>query len=108
MYWMIVVRVVPDAMTRMVGVAASVVIPLTAEHSSSRRRCDYRLDGPALRRAAPADLCISSTAVAPFPMDVTATLSGRKTLFGLHIDSVADIKSADNASKADAGNATQL
>ena len=84
--WLLIVRAVPDTITRIVGVNAEFTVPLTAVYSrgTKSRRCEYRLEGEFLERAFPGRRCVSSS-FAPFPSDVNITLQVKTTALGMHI-----------------------
>ena len=97
MLWMLVVRVIPDAFTRVVGSSVQITAPMRAVHRSSRRICDYKLEGAVLDRAFPGHLCTRQSAFPSFPSDVSIILQGKETIFGVHIQRYFESSAAEEA-----------
>ena len=97
MLWMLVVRVIPDAFTRVAGSSVQITAPMRAVHRSSRRTCDYKLEGPVLDRAFPGYLCTRQSAFPSFPSDVSVILQGKETIFGVHIQRYFKSAAAEEA-----------
>lgn len=99
MVWVAVVRVVPDALTRLFGTSVTVTAPMVAVHEWSRRRCNFRLEGQFMDRGEPGWLCVRESDFNSFPSDVMVTFEGKETLFGVHIQRYYPAKSASSRAR---------
>lgn len=106
-WWMLVVRVIPDIFTQLIGDETRITVPMRAIYKSSRRSCDYKLEGKVLDRAFPAYLCTSQSAFSAFPSDVVVALQVKQSFLGIHIQHAAESKSANNAFKSDVAEAAR-
>ena len=102
MLWMLIVRVIPDAITFIVGTSTQITVPMRAVHRSSRRTCDYKLEGRIMDRAFPGYMCTRQSAFSSFPSDVRITLQGTSTVLGMHIQRHFKSAVADGVLKDDA------
>lgn len=85
MLWMVLVRVVPHAVTHLLGSSVTVTAPMVAVHKRSRRRCDFRLEGEFMDRGEPGWLCVRESAFRSFPSYVLIIFEGKKTVFGIRV-----------------------
>jgi hypothetical protein len=89
MFWLPIVRVLPDTAARVFGQYTEVTTSLRAVYSYRSRLCDYRLEGELLSRAFPVDyICISTSDYDALRNSGPVTLRGRQTPLGMHIDQV--------------------
>lgn len=99
MVWVALVRVVPDALTRLFGTSVTVTAPMVAVHQRSRRRCDFHLEGPFMDRGEPGWLCVRESAFNSFPSDVMVTFEGKETVFGIHVQRYYRAESASSPAR---------
>jgi hypothetical protein len=101
MFWLPIVRVLPDTAARMFGQYTEVTTSLRAVYRHRSRLCDYRLEGELLSRAFPVDyICISTSDYDALQNSGPVTLRGRQTPLGMHIDQVLMPTPADSDLRA--------
>jgi len=99
MLWMALLRVIPDALTRLFGSSVTVTAPMVAVHHWSRRRCAFRLEGQFMDRGEPGWLCVRESAFNSFPSDVLVTFEGKETIFGIHVQRYYRAESASSPAR---------
>lgn len=78
-----------DIATQLIGREFVLTTELSKEQKSSRRSCDYFLQGVALERAFPNHLCVSEGEFNAFPRTGIYELKASQTKLGVHIKSAA-------------------
>lgn len=86
--WLGVVRGAADLYSRWVGRATQVETVLIKKRVHSRRACDYRLAGTALRAGWLDYLCVGATEFEALPERAPYRLVGRASSLGFHVDEI--------------------
>lgn len=81
--WLILVRAVPDILTRVFGTYESKSLILEASYAERRKQCDHQLRGEEL--AFPGYLCVPVDQVGRFAPLGEVILSGPSSALGLHV-----------------------
>jgi hypothetical protein len=86
--WSVVVRSIPDIVTRQSAeVATELVVLQKSYQDRRRRRCDYRVSGSRLG-AFPGHICVAPSVFSALPESGPMRLEGRISVFGMHVNSV--------------------
>jgi hypothetical protein len=80
--WVSMVHGFASGINIIFGKPKEAVTMLVKSHKSSRRSCDYRLEGEYLSKAFPSYICISQEYYEASPKNVSVKLSGKETYFG--------------------------
>lgn len=91
--WLIVAKTLPWAFTRAFGEPYRQSYIMRTEYRSSRKSCDYRLQGPPADRSFPGYLCIGEAIYSTYPeRSVEVVLSGRRSAFGQDVQSIRVVR----------------
>ena len=95
MLWLGFVKALPWAATRALGSDHATQARMRTDHESSRRSCDYRIEGGPLDRTLPGFLCISQQYYrAHQDAEVIVRLHGKRSALGFAIVSVEHLSDA--------------
>jgi hypothetical protein len=85
--WLVVVRSVPDLLTRWREPSHVVTVTLRKGRSYSRRTCDNQIRGDYFGFI-PGHVCVSDSAFRVLPEEGPMTISGSSSIFGVHVHSI--------------------
>lgn len=86
--WSVVVRSIPDIVTRLsTEIAAESTVLRKSYQDRRRRRCNYRVSGSRLG-AFPGHICVTPSEFSALPEQGQMRLAGPVSFFGMHVESV--------------------
>ena len=87
-FWGVVVHGAADLLTQIIGKTTSIESELSKTYSASRRSCDFRLEGDAIKEAMPSYICISELLYSELPAQKIFKLEGKRSYLGFHIKKI--------------------
>jgi hypothetical protein len=87
-FWGVVVHGAADLLTQVIGKPTTIESELSKTYSASRRSCDFRLEGDAIREAMPSYICISEPLYSELPAQQIFKLEGKRSYLGFHIKKI--------------------
>lgn len=95
--WILSVKALPWAFTRMFGAEHEVRALMHTDHVRSRRWCDHRLKGGPFEATMPSFICIGSRYYARYPdQEVIVRLKGKRSALGFAVTSVHHVSDVDD------------
>lgn len=88
MFWGVVVHGAADLVTQVIGKPKTIEAELSKIYLSSRRGCDYRLEGYAIQGAMPSHICISENFFSKLPAQRIFQLQGEASFLGFHVSNI--------------------
>lgn len=96
--WLILGRLVPWSFTNAFGVDRQMQVSMQTRHRVSTKRCNYRLEGGPLSKAAPSHICISSDYYYRHPdRTVVVEFKGKESFLGFSWSSMNHVSSVEDA-----------
>lgn len=88
-FWGVVVHGAASLLTQAVGKSITIEAELWKTSIASRRGCDFRLEGDAIRGAMPSYICISENLYSELPAQQKFKLEGKISYLGFHIKRIS-------------------
>ena len=87
-FWGVVVHGAADLLTQIIGKPTTIEPELSKTYSASRRSCDFRLEGDAIKEAMPSYICISELLYSELPAQQKFKIEGKSSYLGFHMKKI--------------------